>query len=213
MASSLLANAQNVFVKTFARTQPPGLRDQLPPQGRAGVEAGRQGRGELPRRVGALRAVRNTFTAYRSTDGITWVKVGRAKVNMGPTVLFGLAAASQSSSAATTTAHFDGLSEVTEAYVMIGKRRVPQRLPGRAIARDPKPVTEATIAVPREESRARADAAARARSRTRTRVERRTTGSAASAPTATWRRWLIRLRRTFGPAATRMKTQATVRMQ
>src|SRR3954466_11511889 len=71
---------------------------------------------------------------------------------MGPTVPVGLAAASQSSTAATTTAHFDGLSEGTAAYVMAGKRRVPQRLPGRAIARDPKPVTEATIALPREGS-------------------------------------------------------------
>jgi hypothetical protein len=148
--STLATEAQNVFVKAFARNNPDGFAlSYRRVDGKASKERHR-GEVAFPDAWVRLQRVRNKFVAYRSTDGLNWVRIGTAKVNMGPTVLFGLAAASQSTAAVTTTAHFDGLSEVTEAYLLIGKRRIPQRVPTRSLPIDPKPVVEATIELPRE---------------------------------------------------------------
>jgi hypothetical protein len=143
---SLLADATNVFVNAHAKNDPEGFG--LSVRKKAGRPSKDAGRGEVsfPDAWVRLKRTGNTFTGYRSTDGLTWTKVGKAKVKMGPTVLFGLAAASQSDSA-TTTAQFDGLSEVTEAYVMVGKRRVYERKGIRALPRDPGPVATAMIEV------------------------------------------------------------------
>ena len=52
---------------------------------------------------------------------------------------------------ATTTASFDVLSDVTEAYVQVGKRRIYQPIPHpRGLGRAPEPISSATIALPRE---------------------------------------------------------------
>ena len=151
---SLLADAPNVFIKANAQNSPAGFG--LTVRGKAArVTKGRdRGVVSFPDAWVRLQRVGNTFIGYQSTDGITWRRVGKSKVKLGPTVLFGMAAASQSNTAA-TTAHFDGLSEVKEAWLMVGKRRVLQRTAGRSLPRDPRPVTQATIALPREEAQPR----------------------------------------------------------
>jgi hypothetical protein len=146
---SLLADAPNVFINAHSKNDPEGYG--LSVRKKSGKTSKESGRGEVsfPDAWVRLKRVGNTFTGYRSTDGLTWTKVGKAKIKMGPTVLFGLAAASQSNTAP-TVAQFDGLSEVTEAYVMVGKRRVYERSGIRALPRDPSPITATLIAIPRE---------------------------------------------------------------
>jgi hypothetical protein len=146
---SLLADAPNVFINAHSKNDPQGYG--LSFRKKSGKTSKEAGRGEVsfPDAWVRLKRTGNTFTGYRSADGVTWTKVGRTKIKMGPTVLFGLAAASQSNTAP-TVAQFDGLSEVTEAYVMVGTRRVYQQAGIRALPRDPSPIAATLIVIPRD---------------------------------------------------------------
>jgi fibronectin type 3 domain-containing protein/regulation of enolase protein 1 (concanavalin A-like superfamily) len=57
-----------------------------------------------------LQRVGNTFTAYRSTDGVAWVSVGSYTQSMPATLFVGMAATSNSTTA-TTTAQFRGMGD------------------------------------------------------------------------------------------------------
>lgn len=74
-----------------------------------------------------LRRAGATFTGYRSDDGVTWKKLGSARLkSLGPTVYFGLAAASGTPDA-TTQVQFRDLGEFA------GPARQSRRLLARAL--------------------------------------------------------------------------------
>jgi len=56
-----------------------------------------------------LERIGNTFNAYQSADGVSWIQVGTDTIVMGPTVYIGVAAVSHNVMA-TTTAAFDFVS-------------------------------------------------------------------------------------------------------
>jgi len=61
-----------------------------------------------------LRREGNVFTAYQSSDGITWFKVGRSIVEMPKTYYVGLAASSGDITLKTTeTSNFDNVSPIS----------------------------------------------------------------------------------------------------
>src|SRR5207244_8066337 len=72
---SLLADAPNVFVKASAKNDPEGFG--LSFRKKSGTASKERDKGEVtfPDAWVRLQRVRNTFIAYRSIDGLTWVRV------------------------------------------------------------------------------------------------------------------------------------------
>ncbi|MEO6435846.1 MAG: Ig-like domain-containing protein, partial [Tepidisphaeraceae bacterium] len=104
---SLVANSRNAFVLAT----PGSNGHRFTYRTSTGGSTTSTGSGAVNYPNNWLRLVRagNTFTGFRSTDGVTWVQVGSSTISMGNTVFFGMAAVSKNASAA-TTAQFRGLA-------------------------------------------------------------------------------------------------------